>query len=182
MKDLNLSRSTVVTITAGERRLTALEFQQLAAVPAAVECFANLDNPLTRPAYQNDLEDFCGFVGLASADEFRVVARSHILAWRADLESRGLAEATIRRKLAPWPASSITSWKTTPLPAVTQCTVSNDRRSRAMRARHQRWETTRPRPSSMHQMNPRLKDCAIGPSWQCCRTTGCDARKQHCCR
>ncbi len=91
MKDLNVSTSNVVTITAGERRLTALEFQQLAAVPAAVEWFANLDNPRTRRAYQNDLEDLCGFVGLASADEFRVVARSHVLAWRADLASRGLA-------------------------------------------------------------------------------------------
>jgi site-specific recombinase XerC len=82
------------------RRLTAVEFQNLARVPTAVEWFANLDNPRTRRAYQNDLEDFCGFVGLASADEFRVVTRSHVLAWRADLETRGLAGATIRRKLA----------------------------------------------------------------------------------
>ncbi|WP_117140668.1 tyrosine-type recombinase/integrase [Pseudomonas amygdali] len=83
-----------------QRRLTAIEFQTLARVPAAVEWFANLDNPRTRRAYQNDLEDFCRFVGLASADEFRVVTRSHVLAWRADLEHRGLAGATIRRKLA----------------------------------------------------------------------------------
>lgn len=66
-----------------QRRLTSVEFQTLAQVPAAVEWFANLDNPRTRRAYQNDLEDFCGFVGLASADEFRVVTRSHVLAWRA---------------------------------------------------------------------------------------------------
>ena len=64
-----------------QRRLTAVEFQTLAQVPAAVEWFANLDNPRTQRAYQNDLEDFCGFVGLASADEFRVVTRSHVLAW-----------------------------------------------------------------------------------------------------
>lgn len=56
-----------------QRRLTAVEFQDLARVPAAVEWFANLDNPRTRRAYQNDLEDFCAFVGLDSADEFRVV-------------------------------------------------------------------------------------------------------------
>lgn len=56
-----------------QRRLTSVEFQTLAQVPAAVEWFANLDNPRTRRAYQNELEDFCGFVGLASADEFRVV-------------------------------------------------------------------------------------------------------------
>lgn len=82
------------------RRLTSVEFQTLAQVPSAVEWFANLDNPRTRRAYQNDLEDFCGFVGLASADEFRIVTRSHVLAWRAQLEHRGLAGATIRRKLA----------------------------------------------------------------------------------
>ncbi|OSN24789.1 Tyrosine recombinase XerC [Pseudomonas syringae pv. actinidiae] len=83
-----------------QHRLTTVEFQTLARVPAAVEWFANLDNPQTRRAYQNDLEHFCGFVGLASADEFRVVTRSHVLARRADLEHRGLAGATIRRKLA----------------------------------------------------------------------------------
>ncbi|EFW77351.1 hypothetical protein ALQ03_200019 [Pseudomonas savastanoi pv. glycinea] len=82
------------------RRLTAVEFQQLAAVPSAVEWFANLDNPRTRRAYQNDLTDFSSFIGLASADDFRQVTRSHVLAWRADLEQRGLAGATIRRKLA----------------------------------------------------------------------------------
>ena len=83
-----------------ERRLTSAEFQQLASVPAAVEWFANIDNPRTRRAYQNDLEDFCSFVGLTGADEFRAVTRAHVLAWRAQLESRGLAGATIRRKLA----------------------------------------------------------------------------------
>lgn len=83
-----------------ERRLTAIQFQQLAEMPAAVEWFANIDNPRTRRAYQIDLQDFCGFVGLAGAEEFRVVTRAHVLAWRAQLEQRGLAGATIRRKLA----------------------------------------------------------------------------------
>ena len=83
-----------------ERRLTAAEFQQLASVPAAIEWFANIDNPRTRRAYQGDLEDFCSFVGLASAEDFRAVTRAHVLAWRAQLETRGLAGATIRRKLA----------------------------------------------------------------------------------
>ena len=84
----------------GERRLTAVEFQHLARVPAAVEWFANIDNPRTRRAYQNDLTDFSSFIGLAGADDFRLVTRAHVLAWRADLERRGLAGATIRRKLA----------------------------------------------------------------------------------
>lgn len=90
----------LTALEAGERRLTAAEFQQLASVPAAVEWFANIDNPRTRRAYQIDLADFCSFVGLAGADEFRVVTRAHVLAWRAQLEARDLAGATIRRKLA----------------------------------------------------------------------------------
>lgn len=48
------------------RRLTSVEFQQLTAMPAAADWFANIDNPRTRRAYQTDLEDFCGFVALAS--------------------------------------------------------------------------------------------------------------------
>ena len=92
--------SQLVIQNDAERRLTALEFQQLTVMPAAGDWFANIDNPRTRRAYQTDLEDFCGFVGLATADEFRIVTRSHVLAWRAQLEKRGLAGATIRRKLA----------------------------------------------------------------------------------
>jgi site-specific recombinase XerC len=52
-----------------ERRLTAVEFQQLTAMPA-------------------------------TADEFRMITRSHVLAWRAQLETHGLAGSTICRKLS----------------------------------------------------------------------------------
>ncbi len=81
--------SELITIGAGERRLTATEFQQLADVPAAAEWFADIDNPRTRRAYQIDLADFyladfCSFVRLTGAEEFR----SHPLA-RA-----GLARST----------------------------------------------------------------------------------------
>ncbi|MBI6561839.1 integrase [Pseudomonas syringae] len=88
------------TSGAGARRLTALEFQELTAVPAAVEWFANIRNPRTRRAYQADLRDFCSFVGLAGAEEFRIVNRAHVLAWRAQMELRALSGSTIRRKLA----------------------------------------------------------------------------------
>jgi hypothetical protein len=63
-----------------ERRLSAAEFQHLATVPAAIEWFANLDNLRTRRAYEGDLEDFCSFVGLSAAEEFRSVNRAHVLA------------------------------------------------------------------------------------------------------
>lgn len=85
---------------APERRLTAAEFQNLAEVPAAAEWFANLDNPRTRRAYQGDLQDFCQFVGITAAEQFRAVTRAHVLAWRQQLEQRGLSGASIRRKLA----------------------------------------------------------------------------------
>ncbi|CAE6789607.1 Tyrosine recombinase XerC [Paraburkholderia domus] len=83
-----------------DRPLTAAEFHQLAAVPAEAEWFANLDNPRTRRAYQTDLQDFMGFAGIRQADEFRIVTRAHVLAWRKVLEERALSGATIRRKLA----------------------------------------------------------------------------------
>jgi site-specific recombinase XerD len=85
---------------AAERRLTAAQFQQLAAVPAEAEWFANLDNPRTRRAYRIDLHDFMGFAGIRQPEEFRVVTRAHVLAWRKSLEARALSGATIRRKLA----------------------------------------------------------------------------------
>lgn len=80
--------------------LTAAEFRQLSNVPPEAEWFANLDNPRTRRAYQIDLRDFMGFVGIAHPDEFRTVTRAHVLAWRKHLEGRQLSGATIRRKLA----------------------------------------------------------------------------------
>jgi len=50
-------QSNDVVVQEREKRLTAIEFQQLAVVPAAVEWFTNIDNPRTRRAYQNDLTD-----------------------------------------------------------------------------------------------------------------------------
>ena len=80
--------------------LTAERFQRLAEVPPEVQWFANLDSEQTRRAYQNDLRAFMAFTGIVQPEEFRSITRGHVLAWRADLEKRGLAGATIRRKLA----------------------------------------------------------------------------------
>jgi hypothetical protein len=51
-------------------------------------------------AYRIDIHEFMGFVGIGRPEEFRIVTRSHVLAWRKDLEGRELGGATIRRKLA----------------------------------------------------------------------------------
>jgi len=82
------------------RALTATEFHQLADVPAAAIWLANIDNKNTRRAYQSDVGEFVAFVGIEHPDEFRDVARAHIIAWRGTLEARELAPATIRRKMA----------------------------------------------------------------------------------
>jgi len=100
MNELLPITETSSVVAVSERRLTAAQFQSLAEVPAAAQWFANLDNPRTRRAYQGDLEDFCTFLGILAPDQFRAVTRAHVLAWRAQLEQRGLSGATIRRKLS----------------------------------------------------------------------------------
>ena len=83
-----------------QRVLSAPEFARLADVPPEAQWFANLDSVQTKRAYQSDLRGFMAFTGIVQPEEFRTVTRSHILAWRAELEKQGLAGATIRRKLA----------------------------------------------------------------------------------
>ena len=95
-----LDTVTTLPTAASSRTLTAPEFHQLAQVPPAAEWFANIDNPNTRRAYRNDLQEFMGFVGIVTPAELRLVTRAHVLAWRKDLERRELAGATVRRKLA----------------------------------------------------------------------------------
>ncbi|MGZ9709365.1 tyrosine-type recombinase/integrase [Glaciimonas sp. GNP009] len=82
------------------QNLTAQQFAQLADVPPATTWFANINNPQTRRAYQRDIQEFMVFTGIDRPDQFRIVVRAHVLAWRRDLEQRALAGATIRRKLA----------------------------------------------------------------------------------
>lgn len=91
--------NALVPVSTG-RILSAPEFQHLADVPEEAQWFANIDNPNTRRAYQADLAGFIQFTGIQTPVEFRQVTRSHILAWRADLEQQNLSGATIRRKLA----------------------------------------------------------------------------------
>ena len=80
--------------------LTAARFQRLAEVPSELEWFANIDNPNTRRAYKRALGDFMAFVGITRPEEFRIVTRSHIIAWRDDLAHRGASGMTIRHRLA----------------------------------------------------------------------------------
>ena len=87
-------------IITSNRALTAKEFQGLADVPPEVEWFANLGNAETRRAYENALKDFMNFTGIQNPEEFRIVTRAHIIAWRDDLLSRTLSSMSIRHRLA----------------------------------------------------------------------------------
>lgn len=80
--------------------LTQAKFHRLADVPPEAQWFADLASVQTRRAYQSDIKAFMAFVGIQSPEEFRTVARGHVLAWRTDLEKQGLAGSSIRRKLS----------------------------------------------------------------------------------
>src|ERR1022692_2421594 len=93
-------RTLPVPIVPTSRPLTAAAFQGLAAVPPEVEWFANLGNPATRRAYEHALQDFMRFTGITKPEEFRIVTRAHVIAWRDDLTGRKLGGSTIRHRLA----------------------------------------------------------------------------------
>jgi site-specific recombinase XerD len=95
-----VSTRIIPALQESPRSLTAAEFHRLSDIPPEAEWFGNLDNARTRRAYQTDLRDFMGFVGIQQPDEFRIITRAHVLAWRKTLETRALSGATIRRKLA----------------------------------------------------------------------------------
>ena len=46
------------------------------------------------------MREFIGFTGLNDYMGLRSVVRSHIISWRKDMERRGLAPSSIRRKLS----------------------------------------------------------------------------------
>ena len=96
----NKKKSSRALIPTKARALSAKEFLDLADVPPEIEWFANITNPQTRRAYQNDLKDFMRFARISNPEVFRVVTRAHLIAWRKDLESRGCEGSTIRRKLS----------------------------------------------------------------------------------
>ena len=84
----------------GSRQLSKGAFHQLKDIPPEVEWFANIDNAKTRRAYKIDLNDFMSFVGMTDLEDLRAITRSHVLAWRSELEKRSLAKSTIRRKMS----------------------------------------------------------------------------------
>lgn len=94
------SAKSPVPITGNKRLLTSAEFRGLARVPAETEWFANLDNIHTRRAYRNAIRDFMRFTGIRQPEEFRLVTRAHVIAWRDALAGRNLDKPTIRHRLS----------------------------------------------------------------------------------
>jgi len=88
------------TLPSAGRLLTSADFHRLSEVPPEVEWFANLTNKATRRAYENAIRDFMTFTGIQQAEEFRVVTRSHVIAWRDDLVRRDRNGSTIRHRLS----------------------------------------------------------------------------------
>jgi integrase/recombinase XerD len=93
-------QDALTTVPNPERRPSRAEFQGLGEMPPELEWFANLDNPRTRRAYRLDVKEFTAFAGVERPEEMRQITRAHLIAWRKDLERRGLAPSSIRRKLA----------------------------------------------------------------------------------
>ena len=83
-----------------DRLLTREDFQRLADVPPEAEWFANIRNKNTKRAYGYDVKEFARFVGVSRPEDFRLVTRAHIIAWRSQLEEKELAASTVRRKLS----------------------------------------------------------------------------------
>lgn len=87
-------------ILPADRRLTSAEFQGLADVPPEFEWYANLGPAATKRAYKTAIGDFMRFTGITRPEDFRIVTRAHVIAWRDDLVKRELGGNTVRHRLA----------------------------------------------------------------------------------
>ena len=95
---------TPLKISGTTRLLSASEFQGLAKMPHEVEWFKNIRNASTKRAYENAIKDFMLFAGIKRPEEFRLVTRAHVIAWREALGERtgdrSLIGTSIRHRLA----------------------------------------------------------------------------------
>jgi integrase/recombinase XerD len=80
--------------------LTPEQYSGLSDVPPEIEWLANITNSKTRRSYKEDVAEFVAFSGLKESAQLHTVARSHVIAWRKDMEARSLSAASVRRKLS----------------------------------------------------------------------------------
>lgn len=81
--------------------LTDKNYHSLADVPNEREFLDNLraKSPQTLRAYEQDIEEFKKYVGIISPQDYRMVARKHVIDWIKILEERKLNKSTVARKL-----------------------------------------------------------------------------------
>jgi integrase/recombinase XerD len=150
--------------------LTRAQFEQLADVPPEEEWLANITNLKTRRAYKEDVREFIAFTALQDYMGLRSVGRSHVIAWRKDMERRGLAPSTVRRKLSA--LSSLFDYLCE-RNAVTGNPVDGVKRPMANGNEGSTPALGDFRPANCWKRRPRARSRAsgIGPSWlPCCIT------------
>ena len=81
-------------------QLARAKFDRLVDVPPEEEWLANITNQKTKRAYREDVREFVAYAGMRDYLDLRSVVRAHVIDWRKDMEKRGLAPSTIRRKLS----------------------------------------------------------------------------------
>jgi hypothetical protein len=62
--------------------------------------FHRITNPGTRRIYKTSIHVFMCFTSIARPEEFRIVTRAHVIAWRDDIERRSFDGATRGNRLA----------------------------------------------------------------------------------
>ncbi|KMY86566.1 ATPase involved in chromosome partitioning [Candidatus Paraburkholderia calva] len=88
------------TLPEREQRLTSAQFHQLADMPPEAEWFANLDTICARVApIRSIFATSWDSSRSTRPEDFRIVTRAHVLAWRKVLEDRALSGASSQRFL-----------------------------------------------------------------------------------
>src|SRR5271166_206041 len=151
-----------------KQTLTRAQFEQLADVPPEEEWLANITNLKTRRAYKEDVREFIAFTALQDYMGLRSVGRSHIISWRKDMERRGLAPASIRRKLSA--LSSLFDYLCE-RNAVTGNPVDGVKWPTGTKAARRHSATRRPGNYWKRRPRPRSRASGIGPSWLLCCIT-----------
>jgi hypothetical protein len=101
--------TTAALVSASASRvLTRAEFHGLAEMPAELEGFANIDNPRTRRAYRNDIEEFSRFVGTAKPEAIARCPRWPPSAWPTCCGAGGSLFASFARGRSGQPANTTT--------------------------------------------------------------------------
>lgn len=99
----NSGRAVSELVPIRNEKSTPAEFSELADIPLSSNGSPTSPTKKQR-ADKIDVQEFVDFSGLREPAALRTVARSHVIAWRKNLESRELEPSSIRRKLSAIPS------------------------------------------------------------------------------